>query len=172
MNPALEQLRDIHLTDPPGLWPLALGWWCVIIATLLLIAIGIWLWARGREQRRFRHAVRDELSGIEAAWQTHADPARLATELAELLRRTVRQIEPTAVALTGQAWLQTLNRLGNTDAFTRSLGQLFVQQVYAPNAAIANSETIDGDGLLQLVKEWLHSVDKNALSQKNGGANA
>ena len=46
MNPAainanpLDQLRDIHLPEPISWWPLAPGWWLLII-----IALALMVWA-------------------------------------------------------------------------------------------------------------------------------
>jgi hypothetical protein len=39
-NNPLDQLRDIHLPEPISWWPLAPGWWFVII---LVIGIFVWL---------------------------------------------------------------------------------------------------------------------------------
>ena len=43
-------LRDIHLPDPIGWWPLAPGWWGVLGLVLLIIS-GIFWWRRKKHRR-------------------------------------------------------------------------------------------------------------------------
>lgn len=51
-NPALEQLRDIHLPQAVQWWPPAPGWW---IVTALTLALLVWLvrYLQGRYRRRY-----------------------------------------------------------------------------------------------------------------------
>ncbi len=67
-NPALEQLRDIHLPQSVHWWPPAPGWW---IVAALLLALGIWLsrYLQARYRRQyFRGESQDLLKQI---WQDY-----------------------------------------------------------------------------------------------------
>ena len=45
MDPStlLSQLRDAHAPETISFWPIALGWWVLLIAILILISIGIYI---------------------------------------------------------------------------------------------------------------------------------
>ncbi|MGE0858472.1 MAG: DUF4381 family protein [Gammaproteobacteria bacterium] len=83
--PTLE-LRDIHLPAPVSWWPLAPGWWLLLIA-VLLAALGLVLWRRGAPTRRLRRAALAELAAIEAAYVTAGDGHACAAALSRLLHR-------------------------------------------------------------------------------------
>jgi hypothetical protein len=104
-------LRDLHLPDAIGWWPLAPGWW----ALLGLLAVGLaFLAARWYRAWVFnaprRHALL-ELSRIEADYLEHRDPVVLGKRLSELLRRGMLAYAPRGevAGLTGEAWLKWLD---------------------------------------------------------------
>jgi len=112
MDPTALPLRDLHLPDPLGWWPLAPGWWVLIV--LLSVAMG-WLLYRAWKHYRFnaarRYAIRT-LAAIEAEYLSHRDPVRLGQQLSELLRRGMLAYAPRheVAGLTGEAWLQWLDK--------------------------------------------------------------
>jgi len=63
MNPApqanpLDQLRDIHLPEAVSWWPLAPGWWLLMVLTcLLLVGLLICLYRRHQSNRYRRQAI-------------------------------------------------------------------------------------------------------------------
>lgn len=83
--PKLE-LRDIHLPAPVSWWPLAPGWWLLLVA-LLLAVLGLVLWRRGAPTRRLRRAALAELGAIEVAYATAGDGHACAAALSRLLHR-------------------------------------------------------------------------------------
>jgi hypothetical protein len=111
MNENALPLRDLHLPDPIGWWPLAPGWWAVIalaVAGLLWLA---WRWYRAWQfEAPRRHALR-ELARIEAEYLEHRDPVALGKAASELLRRGMLAYAPRAsvAGLTGEAWLAWLD---------------------------------------------------------------
>lgn len=112
MDPTQLPLRDLHLPDAVGWWPLAPGWWLLI--ALAVIASG-WLAYRAWRQRQFnaarRYAMR-ELALLEADYVTHRDPVTLGHRVSELLRRAMLAYAPRqeVAGLTGEAWLRWLDR--------------------------------------------------------------
>src|SRR5690606_20856396 len=89
MNPETLPLRDLHLPDPVGWWPLAPGWW-ILLALVLVALLLAW---RVLHLRRRRNAARRlalaELARLEAAYAADRDLARLASALSQLLRRAM-----------------------------------------------------------------------------------
>ena len=159
MNPALENLRDIHLPPPPGLWPIAPGWWLLIAVCLIGLAVITAFWWRGRRFRQLRQAARSELQHIETNWQNN--PPRLLADLNNWLRRVNKQLYPASLHLSGDDWLAHLNASGQTDAFTGSQGRKLQQLAYAPDPLI-DAADVDGDALLALCADWLKQQRRSA----------
>lgn len=105
-------LRDLHLPDPVGWWPLAPGWWGVIAVLGLVLCYVLW-----RAYRRWqfngprRYAMR-ELARFEAEYREHQDPVLLGRQLSALLRRGMLAYAPRdeVAGLTGAEWLVWLDR--------------------------------------------------------------
>ncbi len=83
---ALAQLHDIHLPTAISWWPLAPGWYLLILSSLTLIAVLYYV-----TQRRYRHglAKRQALNLLEAYYQDYQSQANspiTSMKLSELLR--------------------------------------------------------------------------------------
>jgi hypothetical protein len=104
-------LRDLHLPDAIGWWPLAPGWWVVLV--VVAAALGYILW-RAYKRWQFnaprRFALR-ELARYEAAFLEHRDPVKLGKQVSQLLRRGMLAYAPRdeIAGLTGEAWLAWLD---------------------------------------------------------------
>ena len=61
--PTLE-LRDIHLPDDPSIWPLAFGWWLLIIIVSILIYVLVKKWQQLRKQKQLIDLMQIELNNI------------------------------------------------------------------------------------------------------------
>jgi len=112
MDPTEIPLRDLHLPEAIGWWPLAPGWWLLI--AIVLVGLG-YLLLRAWRVRQFhaprRHAIA-ELAGLEARYLSHHDPVLLGQQLSELLRRGMLAYAPRheVAGLTGESWLAWLDR--------------------------------------------------------------
>ncbi len=111
MDPTQLPLRDLHLPDPIGWWPLAPGWWFVILLAIGILGYLVWrAYQRWRYNAARRLALR-ELKRYEAEYLEHRDPVRLGRQVSELLRRAMLAYAPRGdvAGLTGEAWLQWLD---------------------------------------------------------------
>ncbi|MGB5627302.1 MAG: DUF4381 domain-containing protein [Woeseiaceae bacterium] len=104
-------LRDLHLPDPVGWWPLAPGWWFILF--LVATALGYLTWGtyqRWRHNAPRRFALR-QLARYEAEYLEHRNPVVLGKQLSELLRRGMLAYAPRdeVAGLTGDSWLQWLD---------------------------------------------------------------
>lgn len=133
----LAQMRDIHLPDPPGIWPLALGWWWSL-AVLSLLALGLCLlwqgWMRSRLHGPQRHAAQQLKQLRRRSARSDLERSVLLQELSVLLRRVVlSQVPRDQVApLTGELWLHFLDRLVARKAFSKGDGRVFALGPFQP----------------------------------------
>jgi len=143
-----RQLRDIHQPEPHFWWPPAPGWWLLAGLALGLLAFGLW---RRRRRRALRRAALAELRRIQTSG---ASPRRQAAEVEMLLRRVALARRPRAqvAPLQGEEWLRCLDRLGDTQAFSRGPGRALLRAPWDPKAPA------DLEALLALARLWLEKV--------------
>ena len=82
---ALSELRDIHLPDPVSFWPLAPGWWGLILGILFALTLAAWVWHQHRSSAR--RAALVEVERLESEYAISHDAGALASGLSALLRR-------------------------------------------------------------------------------------
>lgn len=125
MDPEQIPLRDLHLPDPIGLWPLAPGWWALILLAcaglIYLIYKRILKWRRNAARRL---ALR-ELARLRAEYDRGADAIALSKALSELVRRSMLAYAPRdeVAGLTGETWLKWLDRGLSGEPFSRGPGR-------------------------------------------------
>lgn len=152
MDPEQIPLRDLHLPEAVGWWPLAPGWWVLIG----LLAIGILVllrraWLKWRHDAPRRIALR-ELKRLESSYRQAPNAVLLATRLSELLRRTMLAYSPRkeVAGLTGQEWLAWLDQGLSESLFTEGPGRSLQELPYRrADAAVPEREV---DGLLEAVR--------------------
>jgi hypothetical protein len=156
MNPAELPLRDIHVPAPPAWWPPAPGWW-ILCGILVAGAAAFWWWWR----RRRRAATAAQIALRELARLRAAAPqigaATLARELSVLMRRAAISFYPRAeaAAITGEAWLQFLDRPLEGNPFSKGPGRLLAELPYRPGAAAAETGP-----LLDLCERWIAAASR------------
>ncbi|MFC1602557.1 DUF4381 domain-containing protein [Pseudomonadota bacterium] len=160
MNPAAQQplpLKDIHLPDPISWWPLAPGWWGLVILILLLLGLfflGRALYRRGQLRREAHQALQD----IQTQHKIHQDDRQLAADLSTLLRRVTLSYSSRAdvASLTDDAWLYFLDRgVAKTkfkDAFSNGAGRVLIDAPYKPTV------NIDSAALLKICTAWIEAL--------------
>ena len=168
---SLEQLRDIQLPDPIGIWPPAPGWWLLgLIAIVALLWLSISLrrhWLSNRYRRlalrelsrlNANQATRDQ-GKIQSTLLTQIQMQERVQQLNQLLKRTALQgfsstVDKTSAlaALNGQPWLDFLYRSSRIDAFRQPLGQRLAHHLYQPASDLSQEQL---EQLQQLVKQWI-----------------
>jgi hypothetical protein len=117
---SLEDLHDIVLADPVSWWPPAPGWYVVSA-----VAVGLAIHFAIRALRRYRRNAyrRDALAMLHHASD---DPSSLISKVAVLLKRTALSAFPReqVASLTGEAWLDFLDRTGATKSFSQGAGRV------------------------------------------------
>jgi len=152
MDETTLPLRDLHLPEPIGWWPLAPGWWFIIL--LLVGVCGYVLfraWLRWRHNAPRRFALR-ELTHYESAYLEHQNPVTLGKHLSELLRRAMlAYAERDEVAgLTGESWLRWLDQGMPLPYFHTEGGKSLLQLPYRdPKGDFSD---VDIDALVSAVR--------------------
>lgn len=127
----LTQLRDIHLPDPVDWWPMAVGWWIVIILGILLFTLLLWrLWLRAKAARAKKEALR-LLKLYEQQSLQDSNSARYCAKTSELLRRVALAYFPRkhVAALHGKQWIDFLNQHGRNVNFN-AVQHLLLEKAY------------------------------------------
>ena len=155
MDPEQIPLRDLHLPEAVGWWPLAYGWWILIgLAVCYLAYLGWRAWHRWRANRPRRIALK-QLTSVQAAYRGGVDAVALAKQLSELLRRAMLAYAPRdeVAGLTGQHWLEWLDRGMQGAPFTTGPGRMIGSLPYLRN----DERTADANitALIDTVRERL-----------------
>ena len=155
-DPRQLPLRDIHLPAPISWWPPAIGWWIVLVLVLLVIGLGVWLTLRRRRKLLSAgYLARTELVEVRKRYQQHGDVRLLAGELSILLRRLSISAYPReeAAGLTGERWLQHLDRPLPEKPFTSGAGRILIEAPYRRQVRIDEI-----DPLFKLCETWIDAV--------------
>ena len=104
-------LRDLHLPEAIGWWPLAPGWWALIGIAAAVLGYVAWRWYRAWVFNAPRRFALRELARYETEYAEHGNPVTLGKQLSELLRRSMLAYAPREAVggLTGEAWLAWLD---------------------------------------------------------------
>ncbi len=113
----LDQLRDIRLPEAIAWWPLAPGWWVLVLTVVGLFALAGFVLLRHRKSLRYRALA--ELSILKNDAMLRQQPLRLAERVGTLLKRILLQ-QPQHQALaasSGDSWSDFLkDKPGAMDA--------------------------------------------------------
>jgi Domain of unknown function (DUF4381) len=145
MDPNELPLRELHLPDPVGWWPLAPGWWVLIALALGGVAWLGWRWWRARVHNAARRQALRRLDRYVAEYGQHGSAVRLGSELSALLRRTMLAYAPRAdvAGLTGDAWLAWLDQGLQTPRFRSGDGRPVVEWPYRdPDTEIPRDDVV------------------------------
>lgn len=158
LEQALAGLRSIHNPPPPGVWPLAPGWWLLILLCILL-PVAVYFAVQLLKARRLRLRVRKlaiaEFEQLNQAWTENPDPEVALAELALLLRRAAvakfgkQQVAP----LSGEAWLSFLKINAPEIQWGEQAAWLLDQRFSADTPSHD-----DAQYCLSLSKQWLEAA--------------
>lgn len=130
-----QQLRDVHLPAEVSWWPLAYGWWILIVLSALGVTALIYYFFRNRKQNAYRHSAIRELNIAYTLCQQKNDVAAYLQSANAILKRSVLHFskQHDAASQSGQAWLNTLAR-STSGELSLELKDALASQVYRANA--------------------------------------
>lgn len=138
--PGFDDMHDIVVSEPVSWWPLASGWYVLILVLAMAI---IWFGVKTFKQWKknaYRRAALRELKSISPA------------DLPALVKRVSLCIYPReqVATLSGEAWLEFLDQSGNTQDFTQGPGRNLLELSYNPNAS-----NIPIEELTNIIRKWV-----------------
>jgi hypothetical protein len=131
-------LRDIHAATAPSWWPLAPGWWLLLV--VVVAAASIVLALRLRRRRRTRAIAR---LFDDALAQADSPTAQIAA-MSELLRRAARRRDPHADTLQGEDWLRFLDAGLEPPVFAASAGAALIEGAFRRDVSEAEVAELRG----------------------------
>jgi len=157
MDPQQIPLRDLHLPEMIGWWPLAFGWWFLIVLAVAGLSYLLYRTFRRRRRNASRRVALRELSRIQKEYKNGVDEVSLAIELSELLRRTMLAYAPRGevAGLTGENWLHWLDQGLREKPFSDGAGQNLESLPY--RRADAVEDNVDVEGLIDAIKMRLQT---------------
>lgn len=133
----LAQLEANTAPAAPGFWPPAPVYWLGVIALIIALIAGIWLWRRGRMRRRCLAALN--------SLRQEPDAERQLQQLHILLRNAAAQSASTHKTESAPAFAQLVRTTLN-----RTEVPAWVNAHYRPNARVE----IDWREPRTLIKRW------------------
>lgn len=150
----LARLDDIILPAAPS--GIAWGWIALAcIALLAFVAITVWLMLRHRAARPKREAIA-LLQAQQDVFAQHTSHAQLCTNVNTILKRFCRQRFEHALALSGEAWVDELNRLSKDSSplFTGELARSLASGAYQSE----HHRHASAQALIDASIRWVRSV--------------
>lgn len=145
-------LRPMQLPDAVSWWPMAPGWWLLIVLSMAIVFALIW-WVRRRlaDPRRFALA---ELESIQQRFQQDEDKTVLINHCNQLLKRTALTLfsRQDVAALSGADWLAFL--LNNSRGCQPQAMQCLADGLYRPHS------DYDTTALISACRQWLKTATK------------
>ncbi len=162
-DPASLPLRDIHLPDPVSWWPLAPGWWALLLLLVIFVLSTTYFIRRYRNHKiSALYLAKQELARIETDFNINQDKSNLIKELSELIRRLSISIFPReeSAGLTGEEWLKFLDQYSDKNEFDNGIGRVLIEAPYQADPEFNSNE------LLALIGSWVESVGKRRGAKK------
>lgn len=149
----LLQLRDIHLPEPAGWWPPAIGWWLLML--IALVIAGLLLHRLYRElrfrlwRRRLLNAFLHDMSGL-----MKQPDSQFMTEISSRLKRLALTLfrEEQVAGLSGNGWLDFLDRHLPSPAFNMAPASLLVELPYHPTGQPLDEQ--QRKQVIRLAENW------------------
>lgn len=154
-------LRDVHIPEAISWWPLAIGWWITMLLIPMLLWISFLIYKRLTRKTAIKTAKKLLAELKQDKTQTDADKL---VEISALIRRVAISVAPReeCASLTGQAWLEYLDKSLKDKAFTQGVGQCFADVSYRKTPV----ENINISELINLTERWLKSQKIKKVKDK------
>lgn len=162
LSPQTLDLRDIHLPEPISWWPIAPGWWLLMVSLFLIIAV-IFILRKIYLGKQLKRDITSELENIKQQFQKTQNKSQLAKSLSILLRRASISYYPkTNIAgLTGEHWLAYLDntnvKLSEKNSFKNNAGKVLLSAPYLPDNTKLD---FDAQSLIDTCESWLLAPHK------------
>jgi len=148
-------LKDIHLPEAISWWPPAIGWWglAVLIALCGFLIISLF-------KRLTRKTVIKEAKKILQTIQRDSDISdyQKLCDLSVLFRRVAISHYPRtqAASLTGQEWLEFLEKPMKDGRFSQGVGRILTEVPY-----MQSTDSVPVEEVVNLCEDWLQALARD-----------
>ena len=168
----LQDLHDIVVPAPVSWLPPAPGWYALGLTALLFLLWGAAVLYRRWRRNAYRRKALAELAQMESALAADQAAPLLLPRLSELLKRTALTAygRGAAASLSGQSWLDFLDRHCGKALFTGENGRLLLLGAYAPETRLEAVSMAQARNLCTAVRAWL-TGHRSIVGNTPGGEN-
>lgn len=147
-------IRDIHLPEAISWWPLAIGWW-IVIALVLCALMLLYVYITKLNKPTLKRKAKAKIASIEKKFVETQNPVLCVSEISMFFRQVVitDNNEKNVAGLTGQSWLEWLDKSLKEPEFSQGPGQLLINGPYQQNV-----NKNDVDQLLKLCHKWVNAL--------------
>lgn len=156
----LSQLKEIHEPAAIGVWPLAPGWWILIVCTTFIAIVTILLWRRHIQKNGWKKEAVNTIAAIkkQASEQSHHQSLFLINQL--IKRVAIYKCNDTSIkALTGESWGQYLvdflNGPDTPNMFSTQQLNLLSEGLYQQTIDTDKSINAEITALLKALNNWI-----------------
>ncbi|MCY4044069.1 MAG: DUF4381 domain-containing protein [Cellvibrionales bacterium] len=142
----LSQLKDIHLPESIGVWPLAPGWWTLALLGLVFLAGITYLLIQYKKRNKYRQQA---LALLKQLVLTNTSDALAINQLVDVIKRTIKASgnDSAQAALSNTQAFQTLLKQTMNDDEVR----LLTESRYQANP----NQTLPIETLINRVSHWI-----------------
>lgn len=126
----LSQLKDIHLPPAVTEFPIAYGWWLLVIITLIIIVVSLIAIKRYRLKNATKKAALNLLDLEYKQYKINKDHGVFLQKTNQILKRYCLEKYPHAIGLSGLPWIDFLIRHGQQSFFNAELAHALSQGIY------------------------------------------
>ncbi|HAU1296694.1 TPA: DUF4381 domain-containing protein [Legionella pneumophila] len=146
----LAQLRDIHLPEPVGWWPLAPGWYGLMVLIVVLIAGAAYFIYKRHVNALPKKQALGLLKIYKEQYEKDKNTQLASAHVSELLKRVALVYYPRAevASMHGEAWLEFLNQTGRGIDFTPVKSMLL-------DSPYKSSDTLNLNPLITRAEKWI-----------------
>lgn len=146
----LNQLKDIHLPNPIGWWPLAPGWYVVLILLCVFIALLTALFYKKHCNARPKKQALLLLQQYIRQYEKDHNAQLASARVSELLKRVALVYFPRqqVASIHGDAWIEFLTQTGKKVNFT-PVKTMLLDSPFKPN------ERINLEPLFKQTELWI-----------------
>ena len=146
-------LEDIITPTEIGIWPLAPGWWLLLLSIVGITTLMIVLIKRHQKKWGYRKQALQRLKAEYQHWQLAGDEQQCLSAMASIVKRTAITAYPTVniKSLYGQQWIDFLNKHTQKVVFDQDLSTALYQK----------HRGINIDELYEQYKQWIktHAIN-------------
>ena len=162
----LAQLHDIQTPDPIGIWPLAIGWWVVIVCLVTICSASAYFITQRYKQNRYKRIAFAKLKQINH--NSYSDTEWL-NNIIHLIKQLYFAYHTPKSQLSAKTGSQTLRLIGETIDIEPNLIETVDQVLYTQHTRLTDYErgaiTAIVKKIIGLPPKSLSSLTKQSLTE-------